>query len=307
MKIIPQSFKHLPERSDLIQQIGSRARICYQSEPVGDETSFVNGIIKKGHNSCLEMGVVHIAIKTKPNRDKQSLLQSKYIVTTEVPEERLLYCTGSIRAWREFIINAFAKINDAIAYDLLTYLRNNTPAIFWNDFFNSIDREVNMKSFDPKTLNAAEYAKHQHVAMKIITNRVVTHEMVRHRPVAFLQESQRYCRYGDSVIYIKPTGITEPSQEYCDWVHVMVETEKTYSQLLKTCPPQIARNVLPNSCKTEIIVYCSLQQWEHILNMRHSKHADPSMQEIAKPIFDWFVKYYPKYFTTKEALQRSIG
>jgi thymidylate synthase (FAD) len=131
--------------------------------------------------------------------------------------------------------------------------------------------------------------RHRFVAARLVVNRAVSHELVRHRPCSFLQESQRYCRYGDDrfgqqVTFIKPVFFEEESSEYGQWLTAMEETEKAYLKLLETCTPQAARTVLPNSCKTEIIVYCNLKEWRHIFSLRTSPAAEPSMREIMTPL-----------------------
>ena len=145
-------------------------------------------------------------------------------------------------------------------------------------------------------------AKHRHIAVKIITNRAVTHEIVRHRPVAYLQESQRYCRYdkeqfGNEVTFIKPLFYLDDTPEYKLWEKAMLETEKIYLELLKTSSPQAARTVLPNSCKTEIIVFANLLQWRHIFRLRTPPAAEPSMREIMIPLQLEFVKMFPTVFS----------
>src|SRR5208283_3100927 len=71
--------------------------------------------------------------------------------------------------------------------------------------------------------------EHHNVTVKIITDRGVTHEIVRHRIASYSQESTRYCNYsddkfGNEITVILPvwfTGFTEvsptPSDEDRDW------------------------------------------------------------------------------------------
>ncbi len=73
----------------------------------------------------------------------------------------------------------------------------------------------------------------------------------------------------------------------------MTETEAIYLKLLETSSPQAARTVLPNSCKTEIIVYCNLEEWRHIFDLRTSNAAEPSMREIMIPLAEEIRKRYP--------------
>jgi thymidylate synthase (FAD) len=152
-----------------------------------------------------------------------------------------------------------------------------------------------------ETLPADLLAKHRHIAVLFIVNRAITHEIVRHRPVSYLQESQRYCRYsqdkfGNEVSFIKPMFFKEGSEEYTLWEQAMLETEKIYLKLLETSSPQAARTVLPNSCKTELITFANLLEWLHIFKLRTSKGAEPSMREVMIPLLKKFQEKYPTIF-----------
>jgi thymidylate synthase (FAD) len=45
--------------------------------------------------------------------------------------------------------------------------------------------------------------------------------------------------------------------------------------------PQMARSVLPNSLKTEIIVTASPHDWDHFFTLRCDPAAQPDMKEVA--------------------------
>jgi thymidylate synthase (FAD) len=81
----------------------------------------------------------------------------------------------------------------------------------------------------------------------------------------------------------------------------MVDTEKMYLQLLETATPQAARTVLPNSCKTELIVYANLTEWKHIFRLRTSKAAEPSMREVMIPLLEDFKQRFPKVFACNQS------
>jgi thymidylate synthase (FAD) len=94
------------------------------------------------------------------------------------------------------------------------------------------------------------------------------------------------------------------SPEYQLWEKAMLETEKIYLELLKSSSPQAARTVLPNSCKTEIIVYCNLMEWLHIFRLRTTPQAEPSMREVMIPLLQEFGRRYPAQFAD---LSRSLS
>ena len=98
--------------------------------------------------------------------------------------------------------------------------------------------------------------EHQSFSVRFITDRGVTHELVRHRLASFSQESTRYCNYskdkfGNELTFILPTflygyGSDNPSWEH--WQKAMEDSEDRYFELLEDgLTPQDARSVLPNS------------------------------------------------------------
>ena len=81
------------------------------------------------------------------------------------------------------------------------------------------------------------------------------------------------------------------------WEYQMQEAETAYLAMLENgATPQEARTVLPNSCKTELIVYATLPEWKHIFKLRCSPAADPSMTEVMIPLAAEFAKRYPAVF-----------
>lgn len=320
MKIIKQSFEPWEDTGDHIKNIARAARICYKSEDKAkeDETNFVKGIIKQQHNSCLEMSVIHLRFHTDDWNELCSLVESKYLTVDWIKSEEsdvTLLCTGSIRAWREWLISNTAQ-EEVITrvYKLL----NSTHALFFKGLKSEkLILSDYIKIYQIESQYIPEEIRHRHIhqAIKFITNRAVTHELVRHRPVAFLQESQRYCRYsedkfGNEVTFIEPSAFKYDEPFFkSTWITACEQAERHYFNMLEFgASPQAARTVLPNSCKTEIVVYASLKQWEHIFAMRESTKAEPSMLEAIRPVVDWFIENFPEVFAIPEReWQRSIG
>lgn len=270
-------------------------RICYKSEDKITEDSaipFVSKIAEHGHNSVLEMAVATFQLTCHPDHVLELLsCQPKYLIIDRIDNGMIV--TGSIRAFRELY---GTHPHNQLVNDLMVALFTKEPYLF-DKIFNpekalDTDSQVAIKKLSLKDVEAFPDSlklRHRFVGVKIVTNRAVTHELVRHRPCSFLQESQRYCRYSqdkfeNQVSFIKPMFFDEQSEEYEVWKESMLLTEKNYLKLLETSTPQAARTVLPNSCKTEIIVYCNLTEWKHIFNLRSSKAAEPSMREIIIPL-----------------------
>ena len=144
--------------------------------------------------------------------------------------------------------------------------------------------------------------EHEKISVKIVCDRGVSHEIVRHRIASFSQESTRYCNYnknkfGGEITVIRPLFWNEDSEEFKIWVDCMRYVEKTYLSLIeKGAQPQEARSVLPNSLKTEIVVTMNLREWRHFFKLRTSERAHPQMRQIAKMILLDFQSRIPVLF-----------
>lgn len=141
--------------------------------------------------------------------------------------------------------------------------------------------------------------EHVNASVKFITNRGVTHELVRHRLCAFSQESTRYVNYGGKEIeMIKPVWWNTSDVDARDtWIHAIQYAELGYNDLLKFgWRPEQAREVLPNSLKTEIVVTANMREWRHIFTLRTSKAAHPQIRELMQSCLEGFQKLVPVLF-----------
>lgn len=144
--------------------------------------------------------------------------------------------------------------------------------------------------------------EHAKISVRVVCDRGVTHEIVRHRLASYSQESTRYCNYSDDkfggeLTFIKPVFWDESSEEYLCWKNAMQEAEKAYISLINMgTSPQEARSVLPNSLKTEIVMTMNLREWRHFFGLRTSKKAHPQMREIACMMLQNFKQIIPEVF-----------
>ena len=70
--------------------------------------------------------------------------------------------------------------------------------------------------------------------------------------------------------------------------------------------PQEARDVLPNSTKTEIVITMNPREWRHFFKLRAcgaSGKPHPQMLEIAVPMLDAFKAKFPELFDDLEGLE----
>jgi thymidylate synthase (FAD) len=153
-----------------------------------------------------------------------------------------------------------------------------------------------------KGKNHASVMEHGVITVKIVCDRGVSHELVRHRIASFSQESTRYVNYskdkqGGGITVIQPCFWGEGTAMFHEWKRACQQAEETYLAMLDNgAGPQEARSVLPNSLKTEIFVTANVREWQHIFELRCAPAAHPSMREIMIPLQEKFAKYWPSIF-----------
>ena len=170
--------------------------------------------------------------------------------------------------------------------------------------------------------------EHEKATVKLICDRGVSHELVRHRLASYSQESTRYVNYAkkdNHITFIRPSWFQhiktgEYIMELNDIYKVydndcfrviqnekhfneyeilknMLQCEKSYLDLIeKGCNPEQARAVLPNSLKTEIIMTANLREWRHIFNLRCHKTAHPDIRVLMKKLLIQFKESTPIVF-----------
>jgi thymidylate synthase (FAD) len=138
------------------------------------------------------------------------------------------------------------------------------------------------------------------IIVRFITNRGVTHELVRHRLCSFAQESTRYVRYDGRMEFIRPVwfdDLSEFDRNIETWKSAMLSAENHYRYLLEGgWRPEQAREVLPNSLKTEIVVKANIREWRHIFQLRTSRKAHPQMRALMIPLLTELREKIPVVF-----------
>lgn len=140
--------------------------------------------------------------------------------------------------------------------------------------------------FVQKIMNRGHLSVIEHVSLtvKFITDRGVTHELVRHRISSYSQESTRYCNYeGQDMKFVKPVDFTlTPEDMMC-----LAAIEDHYNRRIRDgLTPQQARYFLPNGLKTEIVHTANLREWCHILGLRTSVAAHPQIRGLMMGLLD---------------------
>ena len=343
MKLINQSVEFHGQTptnpKEIVKQLELVGRICYKSEDkITNESApkFCQFGWDKGHFSIFDHSNIVINV---PEQDATRFFKflmplhrrAAYHNFEEDSATNTWYINGNIRAWHETLTICFEHIGNHEVFNNIAKLLNQYLSQFFK-FEVSLDNEsqkvFNFKKYSVVTnmesipLNLRQYT------FKWITSRDVTHELVRHRPCAFLQESQRYVTYESGLTCILPThfeGLIEGSynkdsndcnllyfnnqatlwpekKEETIWLDSLIEDEKNYKTIVKSSHnpegwiPQYAREILPNAAKTEIIITADLPEWKHIFKMRASGAALPKIRRQAFKTATILNNEIPNYF-----------
>lgn len=285
MRLIKPSFEiweQEPGLKGVYKQIERAGRVCYKSEDKiaeGTAKAFVDRMIASGHGAMLEHGTVYLEI---PDYGVSRLKFEKYM--------RNPYSTS-------------------ISSDVdSSYITTNLRVLVDNGWLNDLEYQCEPTEYHDKR-----------ITVKFVCDRGVSHEFVRHRVFSFAQESTRYCNYskgkfGYQLTCIIPSwlGLEEGSYsledveekydkcliidrcknaEEASFVRALCHAEREYFDLLElNWKAQQARDVLPNSLKTELVMTGTIKQWEGFFKLRDAGSAHPQAYELAHPLHEEFLK-----------------
>lgn len=303
MKLINQSYEicktHGYTLQDVYKDIERAARVSYKSEDKITEDSaekMVQRLISMEHYSPLEFGTIYLKV------------------------EQITCCN--------IIMEANAKgcfANPWVHYNSTIEEENGRHVHYW--YITTNYRFIVENELQKLLQYMCEPTEHhqRRTTVKFITNRAMTHELVRHRSMSFMQEGQRYCNYakdkfGNQLTYIIPVQCTEDipnNTELKDnidinnfvWktsgdiktlkvnkltqgmLYLFYDTEVHYIGLTKLgWKPQEVRVILPNATKTELYMCGFDKDWEHFFDLRDKTHVDPQMYDLAHLLHEEFNK-----------------
>lgn len=129
--------------------------------------------------------------------------------------------------------------------------------------------------------------EHANMSVRFVTDRSVTHELVRHRLFSFAQESQRYVNSNnDGFKFILPVGI-DGSEDATIRMACRDSAHAYESMVERGARPEIARAVLPNATATQIVVSGNMREWRHCLKLRCDSHAHPQIRALMTSLLEW--------------------
>ena len=194
------------------------------------------------------------------------------------------------------IINPTVEIMSPIRPDLLQFIEQCGRVCYKSE--DKITEDSAEKFVAMIIKNGHESVlEHYSITVKFIVDRGISHEIVRHRIGSYNQESTRYCNYGNKEIeFISPYVQGSLGQDL--FKCAVEEAEQDYKHLIENGDtPQMARSILPNALKTEIICTYNLREWRHVLKLRCSYNAHPQMRQVMIRILRYFKAHMPVIFS----------
>lgn len=318
--LINQSAEIIEKSENKINNIANIARVCYKSEANSNNANnarLVENLIKNHHYAMLEHEDLIFKFDSRTfNEIVQSVSEIEYtyginlyLFKTKQKDEKYGIISGNISAWRKFWKYSFLYAKNVLGEKeiyvfMLDYFKNN---IFFKDIFDFWDVLLDIQEYklpDVKILNKNDLSKideklaHYRISAKIITDRGISHELVRHRTFSFAQESTRYVNYQNKgmqfINYANYANDDIGDGHYIEFNNAY--SEYNYNKLIEFNNPEIARSVLPHNLKTELVMTGNLHSWCHFFNLRlfeRTGKAHPMIKDIAHQLFMDFEKKTP--------------
>ena len=256
MKLIPQTVELL-KQEDWKKQIELAARTCYKSEDKiaeGTAEVMLDRLINSKHYAMLEHGTIYLHCHSISMITLK--MYNKYYFN---PYSRAKISTDKNDV---YITTNYRVIKEHGWKDDLKYLCEPT------------DNHVKRYTF------------------RLTTSIGIVRELLRHRVFSFANESTRYCNYSKNKFGNEITFINNATNQVFSHTYALFDLyqkiEETYLNLIKKgVSPQLARDVLPLSTKSELIMTGFEDDWDRFLELRLdgvTGKPHPDMLQLASMI-----------------------
>lgn len=257
MKLIESKAELVLQQEGLegiYKQIELAGRTAYHSlDKITPDSAkeFVDRMIKSKHGATLEAGTVYLYFSYKENKEAW-IKYTRNPYSKEIPK----YNHTEGNPHNEF-------------YFFDRYITTNYRVLVENNWLDDIQYLCSPTMFHEKRYT-----------MRFTCSRAIAQELTRHRTFSFLMESQRYINYskerhGGELTLIRPdrsvwekTDISN-GDAYWAMLRLLDDIELVYMQAIREgVKPEIARDVLPNATKTELIMTGFASDWRHVMDLR---------------------------------------
>lgn len=303
------------ELEDIYKSIEIAGRTCYKSEMGDNAIDFVNKMINSNHTAMLEHGTMYFDVPVGKLGDDPEYMWKSIIIQIfkKNPYSRVNKYEAEhdidgtkVKLDHYAITTNYRVFIEQIDWDGLGPMRRDKV----EGWELGLDKDYVLSFLcDPTEHHEKRYS------FRIICDRGITHELVRHRVFSFAQESTRYCNYSkdkfnNEITFVEPYWLHKATKlQQTEFESYCKTAEDTYLALLgkwderksdrrfktgfKDNPltPQAARSVLPNALKAEIVMTGYESDWEHFINLRYNGTTGaphPDMKRVAFFIAKFF-------------------
>lgn len=290
MKLIESSVEILPQEEGLLgayKQCEIAGRTAYRSlDKTTDDSAkkFVEAMCKSNHGAVLEHGTIYLQFSyCSPLRD------INYMKLVNI---RLFYAK-----------NPYSKvvIKTEDHYKIDVYITTNCRVIFENNRNDDLQYLCEPTKYHEKRVTA-RFICSRSVAQEITRHRKFSFLMESQRYVAYNKD-----KFGGEITYIIPEWVKSKIYEYADSIEPMTGYSRSYILDEPTIPDIVrihmlalsravncwweslkkaesdymylltdecklkaeeARGVLPNDCKTELVMTGFIPDWKHFFDLR---------------------------------------
>lgn len=145
-------------------------------------------------------------------------------------------------------------------------------------------------------------------------SRACSHQLVRHRMASYSQQSQRYVKM-DGFEYVVPDSFKGIAiDEVWGWTahntfsSIMDDIHNFYNLLIKAgVPEEDARYILPNACKTNIVVTMNARELRHFFSLRLCERAQWEIRQVAEMMLALVREVAPTLFEDAGARCKALG
>jgi thymidylate synthase (FAD) len=270
-----------PTKDNYLEFLERCTRVCYKSEEhikLGSAEKLMAKVVKEyEHFSVTEHANIIIRMDTDPRAAMDTRFRNlNPLLRTSWQDGNHLIVSGNVRMWMELFkrsqfLSEFVWLQvEAALHEKMPFFFDKAPMIKLIDRIQVLDENpVTNKD----NLSIEEMHKHMTLTYKLVGDRSMSHQLVRHRLCAFSQESQRYCNYGKKGFqFVIPPSATEEQEPVTFremFIGDAVEAYEKYLWWIKQgLKPEDARALLPNCTKTEVVTTATLSNWQHMFDHR---------------------------------------
>lgn len=278
MKLIEPNVKEITDFegvNNFYKATARAARICYASDKTTDDKKLCERLIKLGHHSPFEHAIIYLWNNEVMKYTGEKYIWLQYIFFGCLDSKYTVH-----RYYGDGINDTQFAINGRIIVELAEeYHQNNpdTPTIAIIDGFLEQAKQV-VKHI---TLPEIPLPKPVFKSFVVDTSIGCTRELNRHDkdfyytdPLDICEQSTRYCnfskdKFGNEVAFNKPYWYDEASvKKQNAWEFAMRQAEFNYLDNQKDFTIDEIRGVLPLDTHTRAIYTSTVEEWNHIINLR---------------------------------------